>query len=622
MKAAKKRLKILFQWLFLTVSVGLLFQLPTLKNLDASYNDYWRYQIAEKNLPSDNILIIEIDDKSLTELEPKIGRWPWPRSIHAFLIEGLNLAQAKVIVFDILFSEKDLYQPDSDAFFSDSVSQNENVFLSAALLSRNSLAQPIAFSSLPDSLIAYAAVDKSISSNININLPWVVESKNWNVGLIDFFADEDGVARRYPLIVERDGWGLFSLPQRVFNYLQIKNNKKLTPAITNVVHLNYKGINEVPFNSISYVDAKSLLDNQQQLELFRDKLVIIGPTATGLHDLRATPIFQRYPATSILATAIDNLINDDFLRLTNRNYGLCLLIFLVSLLWILTQIINGYKNQLLAISGFLLLCSFVFYFLCERLSYSGVLFPAASILSLLLLSAIMVVFYRGLKEYISRQHIQKTFSRFMDPEVVKQLTSEDDWQDKIANKSTQVSVLFSDIRSFTTMSETRSAEQIITILNDYFNLQVEAIFETKGTLDKFIGDAVMAFWGAPLEDKHHAVHAVNAALLMVENLLKFRESLPDDLKDFDIGIGIHSGEAVVGMLGCDKRFDYTAIGDTVNLASRIEGVTKGVARVLVSEATKQLCGNQFEFNFCGEFAVKGRNEKVKLYQPEMHQSEK
>ena len=121
----------------LVVSVSLLFQLPAFKNLDASYNDYWRYQIASKNLPNDDILIIEIDDKSLTELEPKIGRWPWPRSIHAFLIEGLNIAQAKVIVFDILFSEKDLYQPDSDDFFSDTVSKNENVFLSAALLSRN-----------------------------------------------------------------------------------------------------------------------------------------------------------------------------------------------------------------------------------------------------------------------------------------------------------------------------------------------------------------------------------------------------------------------------------------------------------------------------------------------------
>jgi adenylate cyclase len=153
------------------------------------------------------------------------------------------------------------------------------------------------------------------------------------------------------------------------------------------------------------------------------------------------------------------------------------------------------------------------------------------------------------------------------------------------------------------------------ILNAYFDSQVEAIFNTRGTLDKFIGDAIMAFWGAPVEDEEHAINAVKAALMMVDNLMLFRETLPEDLRGFDVGIGVHSGEAVVGMLGSTKRFDYTAIGDTVNLASRIEGATKDVARILVSEATMILCGDRFKFEYSGEFSVKGREEKVKLYKP-------
>lgn len=125
----------------------------------------------------------------------------------------------------------------------------------------------------------------------------------------------------------------------------------------------------------------------------------------------------------------------------------------------------------------------------------------------------------------------------------------------------------------------------------------------------------MAFWGAPIEDEKHAENAVVTALIMVDNLLAFRKTLPKELQNFDVGIGIHSGEAVVGMLGSKRRFDYTAIGDTVNLASRIEGVTKGRARVLVSQATKDLCENKFEFIYSGEFSVKGREAKVKLYEP-------
>ncbi len=153
----------------------------------------------------------------------------------------------------------------------------------------------------------------------------------------------------------------------------------------------------------------------------------------------------------------------------------------------------------------------------------------------------------------------------------------------------------------------------MSLLNAYFTKQVGVIFKNHGTLDKFIGDAIMAFWGAPLPDEQHAVNAVNAALDMVDALEDFRTA--HGLADFDVGIGIHSGPAVVGMLGCDQRLEYTAIGDTVNLGSRLEGVTKGIARILVSQSTRDLCGEQFEFLPHGSCKVKGREEPVNIYEP-------
>jgi adenylate cyclase len=176
-------------------------------------------------------------------------------------------------------------------------------------------------------------------------------------------------------------------------------------------------------------------------------------------------------------------------------------------------------------------------------------------------------------------------------------------------------LLFSDIRGFTTLSETRSPQEVVELLNRYFTRQVEVIVRNGGALDKFIGDAIMAIWGAPVDDARHAEHAVRCALEMSDALDEFRQELGELGTAFDIGIGIHSGPAVVGLIGSEQRREYTAIGDTVNLASRIEGLTKGVARVLVSEDTMRLCADAFDFVPRGLYKVKGRTQEVALFEP-------
>jgi adenylate cyclase len=183
----------------------------------------------------------------------------------------------------------------------------------------------------------------------------------------------------------------------------------------------------------------------------------------------------------------------------------------------------------------------------------------------------------------------------------------------------EITILFSDIRGFTTLSETRSPEAVVALLNRYFSRQVDVVFRHGGTLDKFIGDAIMAFWNAPGDVPDHADRAVATALEMCRQLDEFRAELLEaepELGDFDVGIGLHTGPAVVGFLGSDTRMEYTAIGDTVNLGSRIEGTTKGVARVLVSESTRAACDpGRFRFEHRGQFHVKGREKPVDLYEP-------
>jgi adenylate cyclase len=207
------------------------------------------------------------------------------------------------------------------------------------------------------------------------------------------------------------------------------------------------------------------------------------------------------------------------------------------------------------------------------------------------------------------------FKRFLDPRVVSQLieSGEIDWQSNADGR--EVSVLFTDIRGFTSLSETMPPEKIVAMLNSYFEEQVEVIFRHGGTLDKFIGDAIMAFWGAPVAHPEHARLAVEAALAMSDTLEAWRQGIGEVGGDLDIGIGIHSGDAVVGFIGSGERLDYTAIGDTVNLASRIEGQTKGRARILVSEVTRNACREAFEWRDHGSCQVKGREQEVRLFEP-------
>jgi adenylate cyclase len=575
--------------------------------LDNRLSDLFVRQVAQKLSPDPDIVIVDIDEASLAAMQDTAGSWPWPRAVHGELLQGIARQQPRAIVFDILFSEPDRYRPESDQFFNEVLHDLHNVYFPMALLEGNQ-ASGVPLAELAKVIDIPHAPDADPNARAIVLPPQAVATESWRVGLINLTEDADGIARRYELRRDISGWQLESLPARVMRDLGY------TIPPQPYINLHWRGGSQ-GFKHISYSE---LYTDQSRQKPKRDpheltgKIVVIGTTATGLHDIRATPVSSQYPGVEILATALDNLKNQRYLHAAPAYFSPLIAILLVIMqmpLFVLRRL------DVFRIGGALLLLSIALlaaqYFALTRLYTVAMLTP--------LLFGWGFYFSATLSEYLrekkSREQTVRIFNRFLDPRVVGSLVAQGETPQSLSGRAREISVLFSDIRGFTTLSEKRSPEEIVSLLNRYFSLQVEIIFRHGGTLDKFIGDAIMAFWGAPQDDPQHAQHAVAAALEMEQSLLRFKAELGEDGKDFDVGIGIHTGKAVVGFIGSEARMDYTAIGDTVNLSSRIEGLTKGVARILVSGDTVAHCRDAFDFSPTGSYKVKGRVQEVELFTP-------
>jgi len=560
------------------------------------------------NNPADpDIVVIDIDELSLRNMSDLAGRWPWPRSIHGELLEHLLKQSPKAVVFDILFSEPDIFRPDGDQYLSEVIQSTDKVFLPILHINaKKIIPRPPPLTEYSASLGATNPKQGNTVPRPYLVLPHALDSSAWQLGTINFTADKDGIGRSYEVRHKIGEWSIPSLPYRVASALtdDLTTEDRIT--------LNWRSGNAKPYTTHPYFDVYSALSEGQNFnrtDYFENKIIIIGSTAPGLHDIESTPINSVYPSLYILATAIDNLLNDDALAQWNRGYEIALVVALfASILVGVTYIVNIFYVSILilSLSGFL--AGFSFLPLTEKL-----LFPIAGDLVLLWIFAILLFglrYLQGQKEFAQAVEL---FGRFLDPNVVKNLVDQGITQELTQGRTAQVTILFSDIRNFTTLSEKHTAAEVVELLNQYFSSQVRVIFRHQGTLDKFIGDAIMAFWGEPVNSERHAMDAVEAALDMADAVEVFKRDF--GAPDFDIGIGIHTGEVVAGAIGSDARYDYTIIGDAVNLASRIEGLTKGKCRVLVSATTRSGCGDNFDFKEIGDYMVKGRKEPVTVFEP-------
>ncbi|HWT28099.1 MAG TPA: adenylate/guanylate cyclase domain-containing protein [Methylophilaceae bacterium] len=591
--------------------------LHSLQPLENRLSDVLLRQHALHSPPDPDIVIVDIDERSLALMADSVGRWPWPRSMHAELIEGIARQQPKAIVFDILFSDPDLTRPQDDAYFAEVIGRFDQLYFPMLLLDGADTGKGIPLREYGSRLGAVPGPQAEPQATAAMVLPLPAILATGRVGTHNAIADQDGVVRSYPIYMYAGGWRIPSLPARVAVDLGYA-----LPA-TGEMPLHWHG-GVLAYPRVSYADLYADLQrrvSQRPAAEFKGKIVIIGATATGLHDVRATPVDGFYPGVAILATALDNLKNADSLKPAPLAWGLgggMLAILLLALAFAVRRHIAVIGLALGAASALALLTA---YLVLQAQWRVWVLTPVLFAWLYFLVAAFMAYW----QERKTRERAIATFSRFLDPRVVDALVAQGVTLASLGGKSRQVSVLFSDIRGFTTLSEGSTPEQVVELLNAYFTLQAEAVFRQEGTLDKYIGDAIMAFWGAPAEQPDHALRAVAAALDMSDKLEQFRAQLVAQDKPLgqalEIGIGVHSGPAVVGFIGSPNKQEYTAIGDTVNLTSRIEGQTKGICRVLVSEDTRQLCELQanghcpYDFVDHGVYEVKGRARPVRLFEP-------
>jgi adenylate cyclase len=566
---------------------------------------------AERLPPDPDIVVIDIDDPSFVGMDSVVGRFPWPRSVYGELVTELEKQGAKAIVFDVEFYERDIVRPEQDDVFNEAIAPTSNTFFSMQWLDKISADDGTRVADVATALELPTSRVANTDAKLPLLLPKAITKKAWaRTGSINFNEDLDGVGRSYNLWRDFEGWLIPSLPARVG-----KNLGYTVPSERSMLLSWLKG-GQYPHTRVSfydlYADIQVSAKSRKRPPLeFKDKIVIVGSTASGLHDFRNTPVSALMPGVEILATAIDNLKRGLILREAPwyTSYALVgisflMLLFALARRWNLVQIFGllvlgtvvlvgaayfALSQSLLLPVGVPLLFAWVFYFLAALLAY--------------------------VRELRERARTEAALSRVLDPRLAHQLVKDGVKLEDIKSEQRNISVLFSDIRGFTTLSENRPAPQIVDLLNRYFSMQAETVFRHGGALDKFIGDAIMAFWNAPTDDARHAEHAVACALDMGANLARFNAELAGSGITVEIGVGIHSGPAVVGFVGSRRKLEYTAIGDTVNLASRIEGETKGRTRILVTEATRELCSESFDFRSYGEVVVKGRQAAVEVFAP-------
>ena len=583
-----------------------IFSLHALQPLENRLLDAFVRHHAARLAPDPGIVIVDIDEKSLAAMQKDAGRFPWPREVYADLVLGLAAHKPRAIVFDLMFSEPDRFRPQSDRAFVEAVAPLSNVFFPMLKLDRRDDANGVSAAELGPLLGLVRRPGADPDTRIAVVPPLALPSELWRGGPINFVEDPDHVGRRYLLRSVVGGWELPSLPARVALDLGFG-----VPDAEDFILAWRGGSRGLPRASFSdlYEDFGRSKRQRPQDE-FTGKIVIIGAAAPGLGDLRVTPLSNTQPGVEILATAIENLKNGRAMQRTPTWLPFGVALLLIGAVYAAFARNVDASRSALGLAAASALALGASWLAVGQLLLVALLAPLGA--AWLLYFAAAIAAY--LKERRAREEAIAMFSRFVNPHVVRQLMERGGLEG--GGRTREVTLLFSDIRGFTTLSETQPPEEVVAILNRYFTLQVEVIFRHGGSLDKFIGDAIMAFWGAPLDDPEHARHAVACALDMADALLAFRNELGEAGKGFDVGIGVHSGPAVVGLIGSERRREYTSIGDTVNLASRIEGLTKEAGRrILVSRETMERSAGAFDFVSCGIFQAKGRAQAIELFEP-------
>lgn len=534
------------------------------------------------------IVIITIDNDSLQ----KIGRWPWDRKIHALLLNKLSEQVPAVIGYDVNFPETS--NTESDKALAEAIKNSGNVILpiEAELKIQN---------------------NKIITDKLLYPIQEIKDAA-FGLGMTNTPADEDGIFRKLPIDIytKQDDTKLPSFANLLANQYLLKDNRYL-----NSIPKDNQGRMIVNFSgrpkTITMIPALTVMENKLKPDELKNKIVLIGSTASDLHDEMLTPVSRSGAMMSgveIHANATETIINNKFLKPLDTIWQILILLgasLLLGIILSFSRILWGTLASLIILAVYILIAIIAFDY--------GLIFDLLYFIFTVFLVYLTVIVSKFLLESKEKKYIKNTFGRYVSQQIINELIAHPE-KLKLGGEKKELTILFSDIRGFTSISEKLSPERLVNLLNEYLTTMTNTIMDTDGVIDKFIGDAIMAFWGAPIDDQDHAVKSVQAAWLMSKKLAEMKNGW---LKKYDvdlkIGIGINSGEVVIGNLGSDKRFDYTVIGDTVNLSSRLESLTKlyGV-QIIVSQFTKDKTNDKFYFRPLDLVVVKGKAEAVEIFE--------
>jgi adenylate cyclase len=605
--------------------------------------------LAPRQASERPVVIVDIDEKSLKAF----GQWPWPRTRVADLITRLTELGSLVIAFDIVFAEPDRLSPGiaADAFrdLDDdtrtklrALPSNDSVLADALRKSRVVLGEsglpfpvtqpetaqpPIGLATLGGDPRPYLLNFPGLLRNVP-----VLEQAASGRGLFTIRAEADGIVRRVPIVMQAQGTVMPSLTLEMLrvasgsNTVLIRSDRAgiQSAAVPGfVIPTDRNGqlwIHFSPHDNARYVSASDVLEGQIPADRVARRLVLIGTSAVGLLDSKTTPIDPVMPGVEVHAQVLESVLTQSVLTAPNYAIGveLCAALLLgAAIIW-LAPILSPTVLLALGAAIVALIVGASWYFYLQARLLFDFTYP-------LLSSALVyltLVFSNYISEQAQRRRIRSAFGQYLSPALVEQLAQSPD-KLVLGGEEREMSILFSDVRGFTTISELYKDDPqgLTSLMNSFLTPLTNTIIEHKGTIDKYMGDAVMAFWNAPLDDARHEHHACEAALEMlsrVEKLNLEREQQAGDTGQrfipIKVGVGINTGRCVVGNMGSDLRFNYSVLGDPVNLASRLEGQSKtyGVP-IIIGSRTAAVLRDKFAVLELDCITVKGKTEPESVF---------
>jgi len=607
-----------------------IFFLPPIQIADLNSRDLLFQVRGPLDTSDSDIVIVEISSRADDEIPYK---YPWPTSIYAKLVENLNRAGAKAIAFDVLFDQPDLYDLKNDTLFANAVNEAGNVIFSGRVRQepeRRFLGGMIADQRTP-------SFPRQIFQ----------EATPWDIGFVDMRTDLDGFIRSYPFQFNYIddiyySFALQILPLIYGDDVIIENrddyyfaaNRSIPKTEVSRMLINYYG----GYRSFEYVSLESIIDDSEfqtttEMEAFeinefddpdygllhkdilKDKIVLVGTTMPELQDFHSVPFPDRsgentMAGVEVHAHALQTILDENFLSEVNTFYSLLITLIVLVFSFLITVRFVGWSGLISVLTiGLLWIAASVLLFV-----YSSLFIPIVPVIIAIIIGYTGSVTHNVIYEEQEKKKIKSMFSSYVSPELVEKMISKEiDYT--LGGKMEELTVMFTDIENFTSLSETVKPTELVSLINNYLDSFTEIINEEKGTLDKYIGDAVMAIYGAPVPIENQAAFACKTALraeqMWSENDYRLNGSM------IRTRYGINTGPMLVGNMGSKRRFNYTVMGDHVNLAARCETACKifGVYTI-VSEYTKNKVADSGEFIFrkLGKVRVKGRNQPVELYQ--------